>query len=222
MAPGSSASLSNSQCTLSGSGSSVSAAGNTLTLTLPITFASSFAGSDNVYMGTTTQEGVNTSLVARGTWTIPGGSRGWSAGTPAAVSVSPSSGSGLSQTFVFVFSDTGGAGDLQTQFMFFAAASGALSTCMPVYDGSNLWLPNAADTGWLGPMALGSSSSLSNSECTVSGTGSSATLSGNTLTVNLAVTFNPSFAGATTVLIQTITLEGLNTGMQARGTWTIP
>ncbi|MGP8243954.1 MAG: SBBP repeat-containing protein [Bryobacteraceae bacterium] len=220
MAPGSSSSLSNSQCTLGGSGSSASASGNTLTLTLPLTFASSFAGSDNTYMETTTQEGVNTGLVARGTWTVPG-TPTWSAGTPSAVSVSPSSGSGMNQTFTFVFSDTGGAGDLHLEFILFSTSPGAAYSCEPQYDGQNLYLLNDAGSSWLGPMAPGSSSSLSNSQCTVSGSASSAALSGTTLTLNLAITFNSSFAGAKNIYMQTYTREGVNSDMLVRGSWTV-
>jgi hypothetical protein len=221
MAPGSSGSLSNSQCTLGGSGSSVSTSGNILTLTLAITFSSSFAGAENVYLETTTQEGVNTGFVSRGAWTIPG-TPTWSAGAPSAVSVSPSSGSGMSQTFTFVFSDTGGAGDLLQQFVLFNTSLALASSCLPVYGGSTVYLMNDAVSGWLGPITLGSSSTLSNSQCTISGSGSSVSLSGNTLTLTLAISFSSAFAGGKTIYIQTNTREGLDTSMQARGSWTIP
>jgi hypothetical protein len=221
MAPGGSASLSNSQCILSGSGSSVSAMGTTLTVTLAVTFSSSFAGNYNIYMETVTQEGSSTGLLARGTWTVPA-TPNWFAGTPAAVSVSPLSGSGMSQTFTFTFSDTGGAGDLHLQFILFNSALATANSCLPLYDGSNLYLMSDSTTGWAGPMALGSSSSIANSQCTVSGSGSSVTLSGNTLTLTLAVTFSSSYAGAKTIYMQTTTQEGLDTSMQPRGSWIIP
>jgi hypothetical protein len=48
--PGSSGSASNSQCTISGSGASYSAPGTTLTITIPITFSSSFAGTKQIYL----------------------------------------------------------------------------------------------------------------------------------------------------------------------------
>jgi hypothetical protein len=220
MTPGSASSLSNSQCTLNATGSSASASGTTLTLSLAITFNSAFAGAKNVYIETTTLEGLNTGFESRGTWTVPGAPT-WSAGTPSAVSVSPSSGSGMSQTFTFVFSDTGGAGDLNQQFILFTSA-GLSNACLPQYDGSNLYLFNDSANAWLGPIALGGSSSLANSQCTLNGSGSSAALSGNTLTLTVAITFSSAFAGAKTIYMQTNTHEGLNTGLQAHGSWTVP
>src|ERR1039458_10466882 len=49
LTPGS-GSQQNSQCTLNGAGSSVSASGNTLTLNLALTFLTAFAGAKNIYM----------------------------------------------------------------------------------------------------------------------------------------------------------------------------
>ena len=158
-------------------------------------------------------------MQARGTWTIPA-TPTWSAGTPSIVSVSPSSGSGMSQTFTFVFSDTGGAGDLHQQFILFNSSTGGASACLPQYDGTSLYLLNDAGSTWLGPMAPGSSSTLANSQCTVAG--SSVTLSGTTVILNLSITFNSSFGGAKNIYMQAYTQEGLNTGMLARGSWTVP
>jgi hypothetical protein len=71
-------------------------------------------------------------------------------------------------------------------------------------------------------MAPGSASSLANSQCTLSGSGSSVSVSGITRTITLGITFSPSFAGTKTVYMQTNTSEGLDTGMQARGNWIVP
>jgi hypothetical protein len=128
----------------------------------------------------------------------------------------------MSQTFTFVFSDTGGAGDLLQQFVLFNTSLALASSCLPVYGGSTVYLMNDAVSGWLGPITLGSSSTLSNSQCTISGSGSSVSLSGNTLTLTLAISFSSAFAGGKTIYIQTNTREGLDTSMQARGSWTIP
>ncbi|SPF49703.1 hypothetical protein SBA4_4150012 [Candidatus Sulfopaludibacter sp. SbA4] len=46
----SSGSISNSQCTINGAGSSVSRSGNTLTLTLSMTFSQGFAGNQVFYL----------------------------------------------------------------------------------------------------------------------------------------------------------------------------
>src|SRR5258708_887894 len=50
--PGMAATLSNSQCSINAASTTVSGGGNNLTLSVPITFASSFAGAKNVYLWT--------------------------------------------------------------------------------------------------------------------------------------------------------------------------
>jgi hypothetical protein len=94
--PGSSESVSNNQCTLAGSGSSVSASGDNLTLNAALTFTETFVGSKNVYLdavGKTHSSG----WVKEGTW-IPS-----SLGPPSVVSLSPSTGTGSTQTFTAVY-----------------------------------------------------------------------------------------------------------------------
>jgi hypothetical protein len=68
--PGSS-SLQNSQCTINGTGSSVAASGNTLTLTLAITFNSSFAGNQVFYLAAVNHSAGNSGWQAVGSVTVP-------------------------------------------------------------------------------------------------------------------------------------------------------
>jgi hypothetical protein len=49
---------------------------------------------------------------------------------------------------------------------------------------------------WIGPVAIGSSNTLQNSACSVDAAASSFSGIGNTLTVNLALNFNPGFGSA--------------------------
>ena len=44
---------------------------------------------------------------------------------------------------------------------------------------------------------------------------------GNTLTLNIALTFRPSFSGQTTILMEASD-GSLTSGLQARGTWVVP
>ena len=65
--------ISNSQCTISAQGSNVQASGNTLTLTLPITFKTAFAGFKGVWMAAQTLGGAQTSpWQVLGAWNVPG------------------------------------------------------------------------------------------------------------------------------------------------------
>ena len=52
-------------------GTTVSGNGNTLTVTVPITYTNGFSGIKNVYLWAATVGGQNTGYVQRGTWTVP-------------------------------------------------------------------------------------------------------------------------------------------------------
>jgi hypothetical protein len=83
-----------------------------------------------------------------------------------------------------------------------------------------LYLLNDASSAWLAG-TVGSGQTLQNSQCAVNLAGSSVTSSGTTLTLNLAMTFKPSYAGT-----KSIFLYGANasvaSGWHARGSFTIP
>ncbi len=68
--PGTATQLQNSQCTLSLQNASASVVGNTLTLTVPVSFTSSFAGTKNIYLQVTDRAGAQSDWSALGTWTV--------------------------------------------------------------------------------------------------------------------------------------------------------
>ena len=117
---------------------------------------------------------------------------------PGPLSVTPSSGSGSSQTFSFLFSDPNGYSAMSpVSVIINTTLLGARSVLRPVLPSSNtLYLANDSGTGWTGPVTLGQSGTLQNSQCTVNTAASSASGSGNNLTLNLALSFQPAFGGA--------------------------
>jgi hypothetical protein len=80
---------------------------------------------------------------------------------------------------------------------------------------------NDAGTSFLGPITPANAATLQNRQCTLNAFGSSATLVGTTLTVNVSLSFNPAFSGAKPVFVFAYTATS-NTGFQAGGTWTVP
>jgi len=65
-------SMSNSQCTVNGAGSSVAGSGNTLTLTLNVSFTGPFAGNRIFYTAAGNAAGTeNSGWQALGAWTVP-------------------------------------------------------------------------------------------------------------------------------------------------------
>ncbi|MEO8659461.1 MAG: SBBP repeat-containing protein [Bryobacteraceae bacterium] len=211
--------LQNSQCTLNASGSSVIVSGNTAAMVLVLNFKAAFAGPKAVYGFSQTGHGLNSGWTTLGTWTVPGNSQ-----PPQAVSVNPSSGTGSSQTFSTVYSNPNGASDLISTQMLINATFGAVSACyiqINPTDGSS-WLLSDTAAVWLGPITLGGTGTLQNSQCTLNASGSSIIVSGNTATARVLLTFKPSFAGTKTVNGFAQTAHGLNSGWIALGTWAVP
>ena len=220
----SSGSASNNQCSINGTGSSVSASGTTLTLTLNMSFTSGFAGNKVVYMAAADTGTNNSGWQTLGTWNVPGPPPTG----PSVVSVTPGHSTLAGQAYTFTFSDTNGFADLSVLNVLINNFIDGRHACYVAY------VPSAATTGTLflvddagdagGPfqgMAIPSSSSVQNSQCIITGAGSSASASGNTLTLTLAISFNPSFAG-NRVIYPAARSNTLSSDWQALGTVMVP
>jgi hypothetical protein len=219
LTPGQAGTLQNSQCTLNGGASSVSAVGNNLTVNAALTFKPAFTGNKTVYLDAEDTPGkLSSGFKTLGSWTVPNFA-------PTAVSVTPSSGTGSTQIFSFLFSDTGGANKITyVQALINGSLSWYHSCAVLYYQSTNrLYLVNDAGNGWQGPLTPGQAGTLQNGQCTLNGAGSSVSAVGNNLTVNAALTFKPGFGGTKTVYLDAEdTASHLSSGWQNRGTWTVP
>jgi uncharacterized repeat protein (TIGR01451 family) len=209
--------LANSQCTINGGSSSIALSGNNATVNLALSFSSTFGGVKNVYGYAQAAGGLNSGWTALGNWTVP-------AVPPQAVSVTPSTGTGSSNTFSFLYSDANGASDLGILQVVVNSSLSGYQGCYisidPVHQ--TLLLLNDGATAWQGPITLPTSGTLANSQCTINGGSSSIALSGNSATVNLALSFSGSFGGAKSVYGYAQAAGGLNSGWTALGNWTVP
>jgi hypothetical protein len=202
--------LSNSQCTVNGAGSSVAKSSNSATFTLSIAFTSAFAGAKNIYMLAADVNGY-TGLLPRGTYTV--------ASIPTSDSVTPSSGTGSSQVFKAVYSDPGGAGALSVRQLYINSTSAGLngvSSCLVYVDSTGVRLNNDANSSFSAPLT----STLSNSQCTLNSAGTSVVNSGNSSTVTVAISFSAAFAGPKSVYMRADDASG-NSGWQLKGTYTV-
>jgi hypothetical protein len=193
--------LSNSQCTVSSGSTPATPSGNSLTVPFNITFKSGYGGLKSIfglaitYAGTSSNGGL---WLPIGTWTP-------AASTPSVVSVAPINGAGAGTAgtplvFTAKFSDTGGANDLQVVYLTFGPALNAAHSCAVGYQPGNnsLELYNDAGTS-AATVGEGLGGSVSNSQCTLYGGSTAATLSGTTLTVPFSIVFNPGFTALQTV-----------------------
>ncbi len=201
----------------------------------PITFVSSSqltielsagdlanVGAQDILVGNYTPNSSNTSdcgATAESSFTVttPG-----AAGPPAGVSVSPSSGTGLTQKFTAVYSDPNGVSDLKSVKVLFNTSKVLSNACAVLYEVANnkMYLYDNAGTAVL-PTAVtpGGTASVSNSQCTLAGTGSSFSTSGNDLTLKVALTFTGTFTGKKNVYLQA-TGKTSSSGYVEKGTWT--
>src|SRR5205807_183849 len=107
------------------------------------TFKAAFVGSKTVYLfGYTASD--NTGFQTAGTWTAT------AAGPPTAGPLSPSSGSGVSQTFSAPFTNAGGAAAFTSAYMLINSGFDALNSCYVQYlpSGNGLYLLNDAASAW--------------------------------------------------------------------------
>ena len=215
---GQSANLENSQCGVDAATSSATGSGNSLTVNLTLSFQSAFQGARYIYMSA--NDGVQDSgWQQRGSWTVVGGT----AGPPMPVSVTPASGSGASQTFSFLFTDPNGYTAISSGSVIVASTLTRVGSCSLLYSraSNTLYLQNDPATTWLGPVTLGQSGTLQNSQCTLNAASSSVSGSGANLTVNLALSFQPTFSAAKNVYMEAY--DGvLDSGWKQYSIWTIP
>ena len=188
----------------------VALSGNNLTLNVSMTFKPAFAGAKNIYLHDVDLSGASSGWQQLGAWTIPGAS-----GTPAVISATPTSNSGSSQSFALQYSDSDGAVRLQQVWAYFSAtlANPASQSCMLYYDVSTnrINLLNDTATGWLSA-TLGAATTLQNSQCALNVQATTVALNGNLLTLNLVMTFQPSFAGLKNIYLYATDVSGSSSG----------
>jgi M6 family metalloprotease-like protein len=141
---------------------------------------------------------------------------------PQPVSVTPSSGTGNPATFTFLFSDSSGAANILSAAILFNTSIAFQNACHVLFEPGNnrFFLANDGETTYLGPVTLGAFQILENSQCSISGAGSSAVGSGNNLTLTLAMSFKPSYLGAKNVYAEAQNFY-VQSGWQQLGTWMI-
>ncbi|HUE04412.1 MAG TPA: choice-of-anchor D domain-containing protein [Bryobacteraceae bacterium] len=215
--PAHTGSVANSQCSINGAKSAVTTSGNNLTLAVNVTFKTAFAGTKNVYMNASGNEGQSSGgLTLFGTWNTSANV------APTATSITPASGTGTSQTFTLAFADTNGSQDLNTVAAIINTSTATANACYVYYvkAANAIYLDNDAGTGPQGSVTPGVAGTVSNSQCTISGTGATAASTGNKLTVAVPVAFQTAFTGARNVYLSATDDEGLTSGWQQLGTWT--
>jgi len=205
--------LSNSQCTINGSGTSVLISGNNLTLNVSVTASASFAGKHSIFLFAEDNSSASTGWVNNGTWTPTANQ------PPALVSATPNPASGPSNTFTLTYSDPNGFSDLNYVGVIFNSAVTAANSCAVLYSPATNFLYLLNDAGAISSKTTPGNDTLSNSQCTIVGINTSVTLAGSTLTLNLEVTASSTYTGTQNIFLFAVDNSGAETGWVNEGTW---
>lgn len=144
---------------------------------------------------------------------------------PAAVDVSPSSGTGTHQTFVFHYSSAAGASDIgQTWQIVYPSGQGIPSCVIGWYRGTPGTFVLWGDVGWQDQQSAAPNTAvtLENSQCQLHMANTSVSGTGNTLTITTDVTFKPATAGPKVVVMYGWSAGGGYGSQTAAGSWTVP
>ena len=210
----STATISNSQCTIGAASAAVS--GLSIILTLTIGFNGSFNGLKNIYMYAGDTSGVNTGWVQNGAYTVATG------GFPSTGPVVPASGTGPAQRFTFQVSDAGGAHYITDVAVLFAPTVNTTNACFILYDS----IANTLSVSYNNPAAgtteltLGSTGKASNSQCTLNAANSTVVFGTTSVVLTLDLTFSSAFAGTQNMYVYGAEAS-INTGWVNEGTWTV-
>lgn len=216
--------IGNSQCTIHGatSGSVIAleadqteGEGRELHLSVDISFRSGFSGLKKIHHLTGDTLGNTSGWTDMGIWQ--------DFGDPNVVEVTsftPNSGTGASQTFTASVTDGNGAGTIPFIQLVMNNELSGYNGCFIHYDrASNVFfLLNDAGTEFSGMFA--GSGQVSNSQCTLNGSGSGGVVSGNTMTVTYNLTFAPGFSGLKKTYMQAVDTSGVIQVWRQVGTWT--
>jgi hypothetical protein len=191
----------------------VAAGATTLVLTVDLTFNPNFAGGKNIYLDAI-ERSVTSGWTTMGTWTVTGDA-------PSANSVSPASGTGLSSSFTFNVSDSISASNISSMAILITSGTptNTANACYLVYSpgASTISLYNDAGTT-TSSKPIGSSATLSNSQCAVGY--ADGYPSGNSVVFNINLVFATGFDGAKSVYLDAIEFAS-SSGWATVGTWTV-
>lgn len=147
-------------------------------------------------------------------------------------SLSPLTGSGYAGSYTATFSHGGGADQLYLGYVLFLPTPNvvnyvATGSCLVEYNriSHGMRLIDDAGTGWLGPIEgvviRPGAGVLSNRQCTLNVAAAAASVSGNTMTLRVPVTFKNATSPVMATFLQALDVTGKWTGMTQFGNWTV-
>jgi sugar lactone lactonase YvrE len=218
---GGAGSVSNSQCTIQGGGSSATVSGNTLTLTLNVTFTPNFMGNKVVYLAGQSVTNASSGWRTAGVSIVPESLIAF----PRSVDANPGSGDTASATISYTYQDVTSTDNIQTVWALVNTAVDGARACYVAYfrPGNLLFLfPDNGDGTTAQSIPLSGQNTIENSQCRISAEGSSATSVGNTLTLTLNTLFKSGFGPSVGIWTAANTVSGLTSPWKVVGARRVP
>ena len=143
---------------------------------------------------------------------------------PTTTALNPIGSTGLSQTLTFTFSDPNGAADLGVLNILINGFLDGRQACYLAFvnPANLLYVVNNAGDGLSPGLTLGGAGTAANGQCGINGPGSAVTRVGNDLTLTLAFTFSPGFAGDKVIYLAARDSTEANSGWRAFGVHRVP
>jgi len=215
--------LTNNFCTLDITKSSAVINGTTMTVTVAMTFNSSFSGELATFLQAFDVTGAFTGMTQFGNWEVAAGVR---KPGPYIVGMTPTSGSGSSATLSFTTGDTQGVTDLNFVTMLLAPDIVGALPCQAFYFpySNTMNLVNDSSTAMVSTTGVvpGTAGTLSNSRCSIDTGAASSSSTVDTVTVTLPMTFDPTtFGGAKNIYLNAFDDFGNLSHWVTGGTWTV-
>ncbi len=221
----STASLSNSQCSIPGSAITAVKTSSSLSLTMTFNFTASFTGTRVVFAAARDRTTGNSNWQAIGTQTVT-----TPAANPQPLSATPSSGRatvGVTFPVTATYRDATASTNLQPVQLLINRDLDGANACYFGFDhvGNNLFL--VGDSGTLQPTPIrlngapGGAASIENTQCRVLSAGSTFLDSGNTLTMTLQIQFKGGSVGRRLIYAGAQTTGGANSGWSVLGSVTV-
>ena len=214
--------LSNSQCSVDGTKTSLSnySGSSQSQVTIGLTFSAAFGGNKVLYFAARDKEAMNTGWLVQGTWNVP-----MTATYPNVVSGGTSYYNNSNPTSVTVtYQDATLNTNLSPSQILINSAIDGRNACYMGYDHKNNALFLVKDDGstLLPSITPGvGNATQQNSQCIIYAQNSSVQANGKNYTLNVQVFFMPAFRGPKIIYAASQTLTGGNTGWQAMGALSI-
>jgi hypothetical protein len=209
--------IENSQCFLGAGATRAEIKNNVLALSLAITFKPAFVGPRNVYIYVEYKDGRKPTFRKEGTWLVT--NKQQTSAKAEAITLAPSSGEGQSADFTVNLVP---AGAVRRVGVLYNTHIDGRTACYIFYNPVENTFGLMKDSGDSVESLIAGKPLVENRQCALTGAGHArAEINNDALTLSLAITFKPAFAGPRNSYVYVEYKDGRKPTFQQEGTWLV-